>query len=261
MGILNVTPDSFSDGGRFIKANIAIDHAFKMIDDGAHIIDIGGESTRPGSVPVSEEEECERILPVIESIKKRSSKITISVDTYKASVAKKAIEAGADMVNDISGLTFDPNMLSLLSGKDIPVIIMHINGKPKTMQKNPTYYDLVKDVKSFLLNQSNFAKENGIKNNHIILDPGIGFGKTFDHNFTLLRRLDEICNLGYPVMIGPSRKAFIGDALDLPSDDRIEGTLATVVAGIMNGAKIVRVHDVKEVNRVVKITEKIIAAA
>ena len=260
MGILNVTPDSFSDGGDFTKVSIAVDHALKMVDDGADIIDIGGESTRPGSVPVHEEEECERILPVIESIKKINSKITVSVDTYKASVAKKAIEAGADMVNDISGLTFDPDMLYLLSGRDIPVIIMHINGKPNTMQKNPTYVDLVEDIINFLHHQSKVAEENGIKNNHIILDPGIGFGKTFDHNFTLLRRLDEICNLGYPVMIGPSRKAFIGDLLDLSINDRLEGTLATVVAGIMNGAKIVRVHDVKEVNRVVKITEKIMAS-
>ncbi len=260
MGILNVTPDSFSDGGKFTRANIAVDHAFKMIDDGAHIIDIGGESTRPGSVPISENEECKRILPVIESIKKINSKTIISIDTYKASVAKKAIEAGADIVNDISGLTFDKEMLPLLSGKDIPVIIMHINGKPKTMQKNPTYGNLVKDIRSFLRHQSKVAEQSGIKNNHIILDPGIGFGKTFEHNFTLLGRLDEICNLGYPVMIGPSRKAFIGDELNLPADDRIEGTLATVVAGIMNGAKIVRVHDVKEVNRVVKITEKIIAS-
>ena len=261
MGILNVTPDSFSDGGRFTRTNTAVEHAFKMIGDGAHIIDIGGESTRPGSVPVSEDEECKRILPVIKSIKKLNSKITISVDTYKASVAKKAIEAGADMVNDISGLTFDPNMLSLLSGKDIPVIIMHINGKPKTMQRNPVYDNLVKDIKNFLSQQSKVAEENGIKNNHIILDPGIGFGKNFDHNFTLINRLDEICSLGYPVMIGPSRKAFIGDVLDSPPDDRIEGTLATIVAGIMNGAKIVRVHDVKEVSRVVRVTEKIIASA
>ncbi len=261
MGILNVTPDSFSDGGRFTRVNIAVDHAINMIDDGAHIIDIGGESTRPGSVPVSEDEECERILPVIESIKKINSKITISIDTYKASVAKRAIEAGADMVNDISGLTFDSNMLPLLSGKDIPVIIMHINGKPKTMQNNPVYDDLIEDIKSFLYHQSKVAEESGIKKDHIILDPGIWFGKTFDNNFTLLRRLDEICSLGYPIMIGPSRKAFIGDVLDLPTDDRIEGTLATIVAGIMNGAKIVRVHDVKEVNRVVKITEKILASA
>ncbi len=261
MGILNVTPDSFSDGGRFIDTDIAVDHAIKMIDEGAHIIDIGGESTRPGSVPITEIDECERILPVIESIKKISTKVIISVDTYKASVAKKAIEAGADIVNDISGLTFDPDMISLLSGKDIPVIIMHINGKPKTMQKNPVYDNLIEDIKFFLHQQSKIAEKAGIKKNHIILDPGIGFGKTFEHNFTLLRRLDEICSLGYPVMIGPSRKAFIGDALDLPIDERIEGTIATIVAGIINGAKIVRVHDVKEVSRAVKITEKIITKA
>jgi len=256
-----VTPDSFSDGGRFIDTDIAVDHAIKMIDEGAHIIDIGGESTRPGSVPITEIDECERILPVIESIKKISTKVIISVDTYKASVAKKAIEAGADIVNDISGLTFDPDMISLLSGKDIPVIIMHINGKPKTMQKNPVYDNLIEDIKFFLHQQSKIAEKAGIKKNHIILDPGIGFGKTFEHNFTLLRRLDEICSLGYPVMIGPSRKAFIGDALDLPIDERIEGTIATIVAGIINGAKIVRVHDVKEVSRAVKITEKIITKA
>ena len=166
-----------------------------------------------------------------------------------------------DIVNDISGLTFDPNMLSYLSGKGIPVILMHINGRPKTMQNNPVYDDLIKDIRKFFLKQCNIAKENGIKKNHIILDPGIGFGKSFEHNFTVIRRLNEICDLGYPVMIGPSRKAFIGDTLGLPLNERIEGTLATVVAGIMNGAKIVRVHDIKEVKRAVKVTEKILASA
>ena len=261
MGILNVTPDSFSDGGKYVDAKIAIDHALEMIDNGADIIDIGGESTRPGSEPVSKNDECNRIIPVIESIKKNNSEILISVDTYKSYVAKRAVDAGADLVNDISGLTFDPNMLSYLSGKGIPVILMHINGRPKTMQNNPVYDDLIKDIRNFFLKQCNIAKENGIKKNHIILDPGIGFGKSFEHNFTVIRRLNEICDLGYPVMIGPSRKAFIGDTLGLPLNERIEGTLATVVAGIMNGAKIVRVHDVKEVKRAVKITEKILASA
>ena len=261
MGILNVTPDSFSDGGKYVDAKIAIDHALEMIDNGADIIDIGGESTRPGSEPVSKNDECNRIIPVIESIKKNNSEILISVDTYKSYVAKRAVDAGADLVNDISGLTFDPNMLSYLSGKGIPVILMHINGRPKTMQNNPVYDDLIKDIRNFFLKQCNIAKENGIKKNHIILDPGIGFGKSFEHNFTVIRRLNEICDLGYPVMIGPSRKAFIGDALDLPPNERIEGTLATVVAGIMNGAKIVRVHDIKEVKRAVKVTEKILASA
>ena len=261
MGILNVTPDSFSDGGKYVDAKIAIDHALEMIDNGADIIDIGGESTRPGSEPVSKNDECNRIIPVIESIKKNNSEILISVDTYKSYVAKRAVDAGADLVNDISGLTFDPNMLSYLSGKGIPVILMHINGRPKTMQNNPAYDDLIKDIRNFFLKQCNIAKENGIKKNHIILDPGIGFGKSFEHNFTVIRRLNEICDLGYPVMIGPSRKAFIGDTLGLPLNERIEGTLATVVAGIMNGAKIVRVHDIKEVKRAVKVTEKILASA
>jgi dihydropteroate synthase len=261
MGILNVTPDSFSDGGKYVDAKIAIDHALEMIDNGADIIDIGGESTRPGSEPVSKNDECNRIIPVIESIKKNNSEILISVDTYKSYVAKRAVDAGADLVNDISGLTFDPNMLSYLSGKGIPVILMHINGRPKTMQNNPVYDDLIKDIRNFFLKQCNIAKENGIKKNHIILDPGIGFGKSFEHNFTVIRRLNEICDLGYPVMIGPSRKAFIGDTLGLPLNERIEGTLATVVAGIMNGAKIVRVHDIKEVKRAVKVTEKILASA
>ena len=232
-----------------------------MIDNGADIIDIGGESTRPGSEPVSKNDECNRIIPVIESIKKNNSEILISVDTYKSYVAKRAVDAGADLVNDISGLTFDPNMLSYLSGKGIPVILMHINGRPKTMQNNPVYDDLIKDIRNFFLKQCNIAKENGIKKNHIILDPGIGFGKSFEHNFTVIRRLNEICDLGYPVMIGPSRKTFIGDTLGLPLNERIEGTLATVVAGIMNGAKIVRVHDIKEVKRAVKVTEKILASA
>ena len=261
MGILNVTPDSFSDGGKYVDVKIAIEHALKMIDNGADIIDIGGESTRPGSEPVSDNDECNRIIPVIESIKKNNSEILISVDTYKSYVAKRAVDAGADLVNDISGLTFDPNMLSYLSGKGIPVILMHINGRPKTMQNNPVYDDLIKDIRNFFLKQCNIAKENGIKKNHIILDPGIGFGKSFEHNFTVIGRLNEICDLGYPVMIGPSRKAFIGDTLGLPLNERIEGTLATVVAGIMNGAKIVRVHDIKEVKRAVKVTEKILASA
>ena len=261
MGILNVTPDSFSDGGTFFSSKNALDHALNMVDNGADIIDIGGESTRPGSSPVSKEDECNRIIPVIESIKKFNSEILISVDTYKSYVAKRAVDAGADIVNDISGLTFDPNMSAYLSGRGIPVILMHINGKPKTMQNNPVYKDLIKDIRSFFLSQCKIAEENGIEKNHIIIDPGIGFGKTFEHNFKLIGRLNELCDLGYPVLIGPSRKAFIGDVLDLPASERIEGTLATVIAGVMNGAKMVRVHDVKEAKRAVKVTEKILASA
>ena len=260
MGVLNITPDSFSDGGRYIDFSNALNHALKMIDMGADIIDVGGESTRPGSDPVSKEDECQRIIPVIEAIKKINSEILISVDTYKSFVAKRAIDAGADIVNDISGLTFDHKMLSVLLENNVPVIIMHINGHPKTMQNNPSYNDLIKDISDFLLKQAKFAEINGIKKSNIILDPGIGFGKSFEHNFSLIRRLNEISDLGYPLMIGPSRKAFIGNALELPPEDRIEGTLATVIVSIMNGANIIRVHDVKETKRAVIITERILGS-
>ena len=260
MGVLNVTPDSFSDGGQFNEINSAILHVDKMIKNGADIIDIGGESTKPGSEPVSANEESKRIVPVIKSIKNEYKDVLISVDTYKSSVAKKAIEAGADFVNDISGLTFDDEMVSLLAQRNIPVVIMHINGKPKTMQKNILYSDLVSDIKRFFNKQCNHAINSGIKESNIMIDPGIGFGKTFDHNFTLLKRLKEFEDLGFPILIGPSRKAFIGDVLNLPSNERVEGTIATIVAGILNGANIIRVHDVKEIKRATIITEEILKA-
>ena len=260
MGVLNVTPDSFSDGGQFNEINSAILHVDKMIKNGADIIDIGGESTKPGSEPVSADEESKRIVPVIKSIKNEYKDVLISVDTYKSSVAKKAIEAGADFVNDISGLTFDDEMVSLLAQRNIPVVIMHINGKPKTMQKNILYSDLVSDIKRFFNKQCNHAINSGIKESNIMIDPGIGFGKTFDHNFTLLKRLKEFEDLGFPILIGPSRKAFIGDVLNLPSNERVEGTIATIVAGILNGANIIRVHDVKEIKRAAIITEEILKA-
>ena len=260
MGVLNVTPDSFSDGGQFNEINSAILHVDKMIKNGADIIDIGGESTKPGSEPVSANEESKRIVPLIRTIKNEYKDILISVDTYKSSVAKKAIEAGADFVNDISGLTFDDEMVSLLAQRNIPVVIMHINGKPKTMQKNILYSDLVSDIKRFFNKQCNHAINSGIKESNIMIDPGIGFGKTFDHNFTLLKRLKEFEDLGFPILIGPSRKAFIGDVLNLPSNERVEGTIAAIVAGILNGANIIRVHDVKEIKRATIVTEKILKA-
>ena len=260
MGVLNVTPDSFSDGGQFNEIDSAILHVNKMLKNGADIIDIGGESTKPGSDPISASEELNRIVPIIKAIKGEHKDILISVDTYKSSVAKKAIKAGADFINDISGLTFDDEMVSLLAHRNIPVVIMHINGKPKTMQKNILYSDLVFDVKNFFIKQCDYAINSGIKESNIIIDPGIGFGKTFDHNFTLLKRLKEFEDLGFPILIGPSRKAFIGDVLNLPSDERVEGTIATIVAGILNGANIIRVHDVKEIKRAVKVTEKILKA-
>jgi len=260
MGVLNITPDSFSDGGLYYRPEIAIKHAIDMVNNGANIIDIGGESTRPGSDPVSVDEELKRIIPVIEEIKKRNDDILVSVDTYKSIVAKKAIEVGADIVNDISGLTFDSEMTTVLSNSNTPVIIMHINGRPKTMQKNISYINLIDDIKQFFFDQISLAHQSGIKKNNIILDPGIGFGKTFGHNFLIIRRLKEFKDFGCPLLIGPSNKAFIGDALDLPLNERVEGTIATIVAGILNGANIVRVHNVREVKRAVIITENILRA-
>ena len=260
MGILNITPDSFSDGGKYLSTSRAIDRAFEMVDDGADIIDIGGESTRPGSTFISKDEELQRIVPVIQEIRNQDSEILISIDTYKSDVAEIAIDLGADIVNDISGLTFDQNMSTLLSGRDIPVIIMHINGKPKTMQSNPIYNDLLNDINSFFKKQIIFAQSNGIVRDNIILDPGIGFGKTFNHNLTIINNLKDLCNLGHPIMVGTSRKAFIGDILDAPPRERIEGTIASVVASVINGANIVRVHDVKEIKKAIMVTEKILAS-
>ena len=261
MGIINVTPDSFSDGGKYFRKNSAVNHAMSLIKDGADILDIGGESSRPGAAPISVKDELNRILPVIKLIRKTDSVVLISIDTTKSVVAKQAVEAGADIVNDISGFSLDKNMPSVVSSLDVPVVLMHMKGTPLTMQKKPHYDNLVGEISSFFLSQINIAKSAGIKTEKIILDPGIGFGKTLDHNFTIIQKLNEFCELGYPVLIGPSRKAFIGSMLGLPSHDRIEGTSAAVSAGILNGARIVRVHDVKEMKRVVTITEKIRTAA
>ena len=260
MGILNITPDSFSDGGKYLSTSRAIDRAFAMVDHGADIIDIGGESTRPGSDFISKDEELQRIVPVIQEIRNQDSEILISIDTYKSDVAEIAIDLGANIVNDISGLTFDQNMSTFLSGKDIPVIIMHINGKPKTMQNNPIYEDLIYDINSFFKKQIIFAQSNGIVRDNIILDPGIGFGKTFNHNLTIINNLKDLCNLGHPILVGTSRKAFIGDILDVPPIERVEGTIASVVVSVINGANIVRVHDVKEIKKAIMVTEKILAS-
>ena len=260
MGILNITPDSFSDGGKYLNTSRAIDRAFEMVDNGADIIDIGGESTRPGSDFISKDEELQRIVPVIQEIRNQDSETLISIDTYKSDVAEIAVDLGANIVNDISGLTFDQNMSTFLSGRDIPVIIMHIKGKPKTMQSNPIYDDLLNDINSFFKKQIIFAQSNGIVRDNIILDPGIGFGKTFNHNLTIINNLKDLCNLGHPIMVGTSRKAFIGDILDAPPNERVEGTISSVVASVINGANIVRVHDVKEIKKAIMVTEKILAS-
>ena len=259
MGILNVTPDSFSDGGKFIQLGKALSQVQYMENNGADIIDIGGESTRPGAVAVSLEEEINRTIPVIEAIRKISN-ISISIDTYKSEVAEKALLAGADFINDISGLTFDSRMMEIMKKFDVPVVLMHIKGIPRNMQTNPTYIDVIKDLLEFFSFQTQKALDFGIKKEQIIIDPGIGFGKQLNDNFILIRRLKEFSELGFPILIGPSRKSFIGLTLDSPPEYRLEGTLAAVSAGILNGASIVRVHDVKEVKRAVIITDKIMVA-
>ena len=256
MGILNVTPDSFSDGGKFIHLDKALSQAQYMEKNGADIIDIGGESTRPGAISVSVKEEINRTIPVIEEIRKFSN-ISISIDTYKSEVAEKALLAGADFINDISGFTFDSRMMEIVKKFDVPVVLMHIKGTPQDMQTNPTYIDVIKDLLEFFSFQINKALDFGIKKVQIIIDPGIGFGKQLNDNFILIRRLKEFSELGFPILIGPSRKSFIGLTLDSPPEYRLEGTLAAVSAGILNGASIVRVHDVKEVKRTVIITDKI----
>lgn len=257
MGVINVTPDSFSDGGLYYRRDVAVEHALRLADEGADIIDIGGESTRPGSEPVSPDEEIRRTIPVIESLAKKVN-IPISIDTCKAAVAKRALDAGASIVNDISGLRADPEMPEVVARHKVPVVIMHIKGKPKDMQVNPVYEALIPEIMDYLRGGIRLAVDSGIKEDMIILDPGIGFGKTFDHNLEILKNLNEFALLGKPLLVGPSRKAFIGKILgDLPASDRLEGTAAAAAIAIMNGANIIRVHDVKEMVRVARVADAI----
>ena len=257
MGIINVTPDSFSDGGKYVKINNAINHAKKMVDDGADIIDVGGESTRPGAEEVSSSEELRRVIPVVESIRLNFPDILISIDTTKSVVAHKAIKAGADIINDVSGLNSDTQMVGVVANLKVPIIIMHMKGNPKNMQINPKYKNLIAEITSFFEKKIKIATESGIDRNLIIIDPGIGFGKTINHNFQIISKLKEFSKLDLPIMIGPSRKSFIGKTLNLPVESRLEGTSAAITASILNGANIVRVHDVLEMKRVAEITEKI----
>jgi dihydropteroate synthase len=243
MGILNVTPDSFSDGGKYVDKDFALAHAIKMCEDGADIIDIGGESTRPGADPVSLEDEIDRTIPVIKSIKKEIPDVLISIDTTKSEVANKALESGASFVNDISALTFDKNILSIVKKYDAGLILMHIKGIPKNMQDHPDYDDLIGEIYDFLYNQSVAAAKKGL--NKIIVDPGIGFGKTVEHNFEILKRLGDFKSLGYPIMIGLSRKSFIGKILDLKIDERDIPTAVLESLAVQNSARIIRTHNVK----------------
>ncbi|NOX20532.1 MAG: dihydropteroate synthase [Nitrospirae bacterium] len=257
MGILNVTPDSFSDGGLYLDKQRAIDRAIRMVDEGADIIDIGGESTRPGAEPVELEEELRRTIPVIEAISAKLD-VPISIDTYKAEVARRAIEAGATMVNDISGLRFDPEMASVVAEYGVAVVVMHIKGTPRDMQKNPEYQDLFGEIIDYLKGSVEIAKKAGVPEERIIVDPGIGFGKKPEHNLQIINSLDRFGVLGRPILIGPSRKSFIGLVLgNLPPEERVEGTAAAVAISVFKGASIVRVHDVKAMTRVVRVAEAI----
>ena len=257
LGILNVTPDSFSDGGRFFDPDLAVAHAKEMVAQGADIIDVGGESSRPGSEPVSAREEKRRVLPVIEALADRVD-VPISIDTYKSEVAREALDRGASMVNDISGLKESPDMVDLVAQQGASLVVMHMRGRPKTMQKDPRYKDVVKEVVSFLKGQADRACGAGVSKDRILVDPGIGFGKTVDHNLELIRELGAVRRLGYPVLIGTSRKSFIGHLLGTEVDDRLEGTIASNVVAVLNGADFVRVHDVREIKRALTITDYVL---
>lgn len=248
MGILNITEDSFSDGGKYINADKAIERALKMVEDGADILDIGAESTRPGAIPVSEEEELERIVPIVEKLSKLV-KVPISIDTYKSEVAKYSLRAGADIINDITGLKGESTMAEVVSDNDAYVIIMHMQGTPQTMQSNPEYQDVVSDICLDLKESFSIAEIAGIKKEKVIIDPGIGFGKSTNHNLEIIKRVGEFKIFGVPILIGASRKSMIGNVLNLPVNERVEGSLAVAAASVMNGASIIRVHDVKETKR------------
>jgi len=286
MGVLNVTPDSFSDGGKFAEVDRAVEHTREMARAGADIIDIGGESTRPGAATVSAEEELRRVMPVVERLSvecasttergagdasrcrapttNHEARVTISIDTTKAVVAEKALEAGARIVNDISALRFDPRMVEVVRNAGAGLVLMHMQGTPQTMQAAPHYDDVVTEVLTFLAERVAFAEARGVKKSQIAVDPGIGFGKTVEQNLQLLARLEELTSLGCPVLVGTSRKSFIGKVLGLPepgtaggATERLWGTAATVAWAVAQGARIVRVHDVAEMADVVRMTEAI----
>ena len=256
MGILNITPDSFSDGGDFFEKNIAIDRALEMVEQGADIIDIGGESTRPFSDSVSLKEEISRVIPVIEGICKESD-VCISIDTTKSKVASEALEAGASVINDISAMEIDSLMVDVALKFNCPIVLMHMKGIPKNMQDNPQYQSLISDIKEYLLARIDFVVSKGIDRNKIIIDQGIGFGKTVENNFEIINNIDQFVKMNFPVLLGASRKSFIGVSLNLPENDRLEGSIAANIIGLQKGAKIFRVHDVVETNRAMVIANKI----
>lgn len=265
MGILNITPDSFSDSNKFYKIDDATAQAIKMENEGADIIDIGGESTRPGAISISKDEEIKRVIPVIKELADKIS-IPISIDTYKSDVAMKALALGVNMVNDVTALQGDKKLVDIVAKYDVPICLMHMKGSPQNMQKNPVYNDVVKEIHDFLKERTEYAISHNIKKKNVFIDPGLGFGKRTGHgvedNCEILRRLDELKDLGFPVLVGPSRKTFIGNICggkhQLPITDRLEGSLAAACVAVLNGADIVRVHDVRETRRCIDIVDCII---
>ncbi|MCR2042946.1 dihydropteroate synthase [Anaerosalibacter massiliensis] len=256
MGIINVTDNSFYSNSRVYSVENAVNRGIEMIECGADILDIGGESTRPGSNPITVEEEIQRVVPVISGIRQKNKDILISVDTYRSETAEEAIKAGADIINDISAMTFDENMADIAIKYNVPIILMHIKGKPKDMQKNPHYNDVIKEVKDFLEERINYAINRGIKKDKLILDPGIGFGKSFDHNIKLIKNINEFLIFDLPVLLAVSRKSFIGQALsDIPVEECLEGTIAVSCYAALKDVDIIRVHDVLENSRAIKMTE------
>ena len=282
MGVLNVTPDSFSDGGRFVSPEVAVVHALQLLDEGADIVDVGGESTRPGSaaaghqgrqrVAVSAQEEMDRVLPVIAGIRRARPDAIVSIDTYKAVTARAAVEAGAEIVNDVSGFTWDAEMEATVAGLSCGVVLMHTRGRPEQWRELPKLDDPVLSTLKGLKGASNHAVISGIKHERIVLDPGFGFGKRFDENYPLLAHFGEFAQLGFPLLAGPSRKSFIGrtvgkriagmtgkNAIDQPAGERLSGTIAAVTASVLAGAHIVRVHDVRPVLEAVAVADSILA--
>jgi dihydropteroate synthase len=256
MGVVNVTPDSFSDGGEFLDPERAIAHGRELAAEGANILDVGGESTRPGAEAVGAEEELRRVAPVVEGL--AEGEVPVSIDTSKLSVAEAALDAGAEIVNDVTALRAEPELAALCAERDSEVVMMHMLGEPRTMQEDPTYDDVVDDVKAFLAERIEFATAEGIEEERIWVDPGIGFGKTVEHNLELLRRLGELAELGRPIVVGTSRKSFIGKLTGAPVDRRLGGTIASSVVALASGAEVLRVHDVGPVREAVTVAEAIL---
>ena len=262
VGILNVTPDSFSDGGDFLDPEVAADQAATMLDEGADMLDVGGESTRPGSDPVSQEEEVRRVVPVLKRILSARPEAVISIDTYRSGTATAALEAGASLVNDVTALRGDPRMVSVVEGAACPVILMHMQGEPKTMQKEPHYEDVVGEVRDFLAERAEYAVAAGVRPENVIVDPGIGFGKNLEHNLALLRNLDAVVDLGFPVLIGASRKRFIERITGVQeARGRVSGTVATTVLAYERGATYFRVHDVRANREALAVAEAVFHAS